>query len=97
VNDELPTQVDYLQALTNVNAKLKGLKRISWITYSKIAGFIRFSLLLIGQSKRIPDSSRESSVAGRQKPLHFSNSYARERLGWCASKGLYTDSGTFSK
>jgi len=97
VNDELPTQADYLKALTNVNAKLKGLKRISWITYSKIAGFIRFSLWLIGQSKKVPDSFRESSVAGRLKPLRFSNSYAREQLGWRASKGLYTDSGTLSK
>jgi nucleoside-diphosphate-sugar epimerase len=100
VNDDLPTQSEYLQALKKDQAtKTVAAKLIpvSWKTFAMISCFIRLAFRLIGKSGKVPDSFRENSVAGRLKPLHFSNSHAKERLGWKPCKAIYTDSGKYEE
>jgi nucleoside-diphosphate-sugar epimerase len=100
VNNDLPTQSEYLLALKKVktaNACNRLIFRIPWKMYARIASFIRFALRVIGLSNKVPDSFRESSVAARLKPLIFGNAYAKEYLGWKPGKSICTDSGFFSK
>lgn len=95
VNDDLPTQAEYLQALKKVEAAVANLIPVPWKVYARISGFLRFALRLFGKSSKVPDSFRENSVAGRLKPLTFGNNHAKERLGWKPCKAIYTDSGMF--
>lgn len=81
IDDNLPTQVDYIKRLKQLGNYKFGLK-ISWKVYSYISGIIRLLFTVSGLTKKIPDAFQKNSTSGRATPLIFSNTNAKNSLDW---------------
>lgn len=83
VNDDLPKQKSYIQALKK---RGKGATLpLPWYLYSLFMSLVRLPLQLVN---RVPDSFRKNSIAARQKPFFFSNALAKKQLQWQPRKQL---------
>lgn len=78
INDDLPTQSQYIQALRS-QGELATLIPLPWRLFSLLMACIRLSL---GAINEVPDGFRRNSVAARQKPFAFSNEKAKNLLNW---------------
>jgi len=78
VNDDLPTQSDYIQSLKS-QGELAALIPLPWRLCWLLAASIRPPLRAIN---KVPDVLRRNSVAARLKPFTFSNEKAKNLLNW---------------
>lgn len=81
IDDDLPTQVDYINRIKRLS-KYKLELKFPWKVYTCLSGFIRLILTVSGLTKKIPDAFQKNSTSGRATPLTFSNTNAKNSLDW---------------
>ncbi len=80
VDDDLPTQTEYLRALASLGALPGWSLPIPWRAFAMLAGAARGATRLAGRQG--PETFRAGSVAARYRPLHFRNDAAKAALDW---------------
>lgn len=81
IDDNLPSQVDYVRRLKQLGKYRFGLN-VSWKVFSYLTGIIRKIFTVSGLANKIPDAFQKNSSSGRAAPLAFSNISAKELLNW---------------
>ncbi|MEO0324255.1 MAG: NAD(P)-dependent oxidoreductase [Myxococcota bacterium] len=80
VDDGLPTQTEYLRALSALGALPAWSTPVPWRVFSGLAGAARGAARLAGRPA--PETFRAGSVAARYRPLRFRNDAAKAALRW---------------
>jgi nucleoside-diphosphate-sugar epimerase len=81
IDDNLPTQIDYIRKLKHIEKFKFGLK-VPWKVYSYISSIVRLIFTVSGLSRKIPDAFHKNSTSGRATPFLFSNKNAKRALDW---------------
>ncbi|NEO88219.1 MAG: NAD(P)-dependent oxidoreductase [Spirulina sp. SIO3F2] len=88
VDDELPTQAAYIQALQQRTSS-PNLKYISWPLMRRLAGFAWWlNQTLLGGKAKLPGILVPAKLHARFKPLRYNNQRAKTVLNWQPQYGL---------
>ncbi len=82
VDDNLPSQREYLMGLRRRGILPSWGIPVSWRLLAAMAGSLRVLFHLAGQEARLPEAFRQQGFAARFKPFRYSNEKAKRLLGW---------------
>lgn len=82
VDDHLPSQSAYIEGLRRRGLLAGGSMMVSWRVAFCIALMARLGLSAVGLRAKVPEALLPHSFASRFKPFRYSNTRAKELLGW---------------
>jgi 2-alkyl-3-oxoalkanoate reductase len=91
VDDDLPTQDDYVHQVLKYSPSSPRSLSMSWIVLNYIAQFLAFcNQRLLRNRAKLPGIFIPARLHARFKPLNYTNQRAKQLLGWSPRYGLET-------
>ena len=88
VDDELPTQLDYVRQVTRRCPGWEAGTPVPWPLLRSVARIVALLFGAIGLGQRLPGLLVPARLDARFKPLRYTNGRAKQRLGWTPTYGL---------